>query len=151
MRGIWVINRKQLFISAFCVIVVIVALFMVNRSPITDSVPADSAAPNTRTLQMVTGEFSTTLKDGSKIEAYRWDPGTVVAYKGETVTLKITGVNGASHPFVIEGLNIEGEVKKGEVTEVTFKADKSGIYQIICMAHPDLTHNGPMIGYIVIL
>lgn len=151
MRGIWVINRKQLLFSALCAVVVIGALFMLNQSPISDSVPADSTAPNTRTLHMVTGEFSATLKDGSEIEAYRWDPGTVVAHNGETVTLKITGVNGASHPFVIEGLNIEGEVKQGEVTEVTFKAEKAGIYQIICMAHPDLAHNGPMIGYIVIL
>ncbi|WP_235941516.1 cupredoxin domain-containing protein [Paenibacillus puerhi] len=103
-----------------------------------------------RTLHMVTGEFKSTDKNGGEIEAYRWDPGTVYVKRGDHVRLTIRGINGASHPFVIEGLNIKGEVKKGQETVVTFHADQSGIYRLICLAHPDAAHNGPMIGYVVV-
>ncbi|MCI3923091.1 cupredoxin domain-containing protein [Paenibacillus sp. TRM 82003] len=103
-----------------------------------------------RVIHMVTGEFSATTKDGKKIEAYRWDPGTVFVNKGENVKLKLYGVNGENHPFLIEGLNIQGVVKKGEETVVNFHASKEGIYRIICLTHPDAANEGPMIGYIVV-
>jgi heme/copper-type cytochrome/quinol oxidase subunit 2 len=59
-------------------------------------------------------------------------------------------VNGDSHPFIIEGLNVKGEVKKGKETVVSFTAQKEGIYRIICTTHSDIAHNGPMVGYIVV-
>lgn len=108
------------------------------------------AATDTRTIHLVTGEFKATTADGQSIEAYRWDPGTIVVRKGEQVKLNIRGINGASHPFIIEGLGIRGEVRKGEETIVSFQTDKPGIYRIICLTHPDAAHNGPMIGYIVV-
>jgi plastocyanin len=103
-----------------------------------------------RTIHMVTGEFKTTGADGKPIEAYRWDPGTIYVKKGETINLSIYGVNGTSHPFVIDGLNVRGEVKKGKDTVVTFRADQPGTYRIVCLTHPDIAHNGPMVGYIVV-
>ncbi|MNT97662.1 hypothetical protein D3C72_2400340 [compost metagenome] len=57
-------------------------------------------------------------------------------------------MNGESHPFLIEGLNISGEVKKGKETIVHFTANQAGTYRLICMTHTDMGHNGPMIGYI---
>jgi len=104
-----------------------------------------------RTIQLVTGEFKSAGPDGKEIEAYRWDPGTVVVKKGELIKLSIYGVNGASHPFIIEGLGVKGEVKKGKETVVSFRADKPGTYRIICLTHPDIAHNGPMVGYIVVV
>ncbi|TDF94199.1 hypothetical protein E1757_24665 [Paenibacillus piri] len=103
-----------------------------------------------RTISIVTTEFKSTGPDGKPIEVYRWDPGTIHVKPGELIHLSIFGVNGASHPFVIEGLNIKDEVKKGKETIVTFKAEKTGTYRIICQTHPDLAHNGPMVGYIVV-
>ncbi|CAG7628210.1 hypothetical protein PAESOLCIP111_02996 [Paenibacillus solanacearum] len=103
-----------------------------------------------RTIHLVTGEFKSTGPDGSTIEAYRWDPGTVYVKKGERIRLSIFGVNGASHPFIIDGLNIKGEVKKGQETVVSFRADRPGIYRIICLTHPDIAHHGPMVGYLVV-
>ncbi|WP_420819427.1 cupredoxin domain-containing protein [Paenibacillus thalictri] len=111
---------------------------------------ATGAAGEPRTIQLVTGEFKSTTADGKNIEAYRWDPGTIYVKKGEKINLSIYGVNGDSHPFVIEGLNVKGEVKKGKETIVSFKADKEGVYRIICLTHPDIAHNGPMVGYIVV-
>jgi heme/copper-type cytochrome/quinol oxidase subunit 2 len=107
-------------------------------------------AGQARTIHIVTGEFKTTGNDGKPIEAYRWDPGTIHVKQGELIKLSIFGVNGASHPFIIDGLNIKGEVKKGQETVVTFQAEKPGTYRIICLTHPDIAHNGPMVGYIVV-
>ncbi len=104
-----------------------------------------------RTIQLVTGEFKAVSADGKQIEAYRWDPGTIVVNRSEMVRLSIYGVNGVSHPFIIEGVNVKGEVKKGEETTVSFTADKPGTYRLVCLSHPDIAHNGPMIGYIIVI
>ena len=70
-----------------------------------------------------------------EVETYRWDPGTIVVNQGDIVTLEIVGINGAAHPFVIEGYNVSGAIKRGEVTRVTFTADKAGIFKITCGVH----------------
>jgi plastocyanin len=93
-----------------------------------------------REVKIVTGEF----KSG-KMEAYRWDPGTVVMHQGDHVILKMFGVNGTKHPFVIQGLGVEGEVVKGKETVVKFQASVPGIYEIVCTSHPE------MVGYLVVL
>ncbi|ALC90258.1 hypothetical protein AM500_11035 [Bacillus sp. FJAT-18017] len=103
-----------------------------------------------REIHMVTGEFSTTLKNGKKIEAYRWDPGTIFMEKGEKVRLVIYGVNGEEHPFHIENTDIKGTVKKGAETVVDLSLAKEGVYRLICEVHPDKERNGPMIAYIVV-
>jgi plastocyanin len=101
-------------------------------------------------INMVTGEFKTKTKDGKEIEAYRWDPGTIHVPEGKEVTFSIYGVNGEEHPFIIEGTDIKGTVKKGKETLFTTRFDKEGIYRLICIKHPDIKHNGPMIAYIVV-
>lgn len=103
-----------------------------------------------RTIQMVTGEFEAKLPDGKKIEAYRWDPGTIFLNKGEKVNLSIYGVNGAEHPFSIEGTTIKGTVKQGKETIVPLQFKEEGVYRLICHMHPDIANNGPMIAYIVV-
>ncbi|WP_088105834.1 cupredoxin domain-containing protein [Halalkalibacter urbisdiaboli] len=101
-------------------------------------------------LHMVTGEFKTKTEDGKEIEAYRWDPGSIHIPKGENVKLRIFGVNGMEHPFVIEGTDIKGSVKKGEETVVQLNFDEAGTYRLICTAHASIENNGPMIAYIVV-
>ncbi|MEH7547627.1 MULTISPECIES: cupredoxin domain-containing protein [Bacillaceae] len=103
-----------------------------------------------RQIHMVTGEFKTTMKDGKEIEAYRWDPGTIVLKKGEKVNLIISGINGTEHPFYIEGTTLKGTVKKGQDTLVPLQFQKEGTFRLICEVHPDRAHNGPMIAYIVV-
>ncbi|MCK6205304.1 hypothetical protein KZX50_07570 [Bacillus infantis] len=110
----------------------------------------DKAAAAPREIHMVTGEFKATLPDGKELEAYRWDPGTIFIKEGEEVVLKISGINGMEHPFIIEGTDIKGIVKKGGETSVPVKIDKEGIYRLVCLTHPDRGSNGPMIGYIVV-
>ncbi len=69
------------------------------------------------------------------VETYRYTPGTVIVNEGDTVTLEIAGINGKEHPFHLEGYDVSGNVKRGEVTRVTFKADKAGIFKLVCEIH----------------
>ena len=69
------------------------------------------------------------------VETYRYTPGTVVVNEGDTVILEIVGINGKEHPFHIEGYGVNGVVKRGEVTTVTFLADKPGIFKLLCELH----------------
>jgi len=103
-----------------------------------------------RKIHLVTGEFSSELQDGTKLEAYRWDPGTIFLKTGEQVHLSILGINGKEHPFIIENTNIKGTVKKGEETIVPLQFQEKGIYRLICLTHADKHHEGPMIAYIIV-
>ena len=80
---------------------------------------------------------------------YRWDPGTIVVEKGDQVVLHFYGVQGMFHPFEI-GLGVKGEVKKGMVTTVSFTPEEEGTYEIVCSAHADMEHQGPMFGYLIV-
>ncbi|MGM7724619.1 cupredoxin domain-containing protein [uncultured Metabacillus sp.] len=101
-------------------------------------------------INMVTGEFTSTTADGKKIEAYRFDPGTIVIPKDKDVTLSIFGVNGEEHPFYIEGTDIKGTVKKGEETIVPLHFKKEGTYRLVCDTHSHAGHGVPMIATIVV-
>jgi plastocyanin len=70
-----------------------------------------------------------------EVSTYRWDPGTIIVNQGDTVTLEIVGINGDEHPFTIEGYWITDTVRRGQITRVTFVADKAGIFKIICRKH----------------
>lgn len=147
VNNVWMLRRKHLLLAVGIIILIAAAILYGGR----DQLTAVTGKPlKERTIHMVTGEFKTKLPDGKEIEAYRWDPGTVFVEKGESIKLIIYGVNGEGHPFIIEGTNIKGEVTKGKETIVPFKAEKEGVYRIICLTHPDAAHNGPMIGYIVV-
>lgn len=80
------------------------------------------------------------------IDAYQWVPGTIVVNEGDTVMLKFYGVNGDEHPTTIDGYDQEFTVRRGELTEVQFVADKVGTFQITCHAHPPT-----MVAHLVVL
>ena len=70
-----------------------------------------------------------------EISTYRWEPGTIVVNQGDVVTLEIIGINGKEHPLIIEGYDVSATVKRGQITSVTFTADKAGIFKITCGVH----------------
>lgn len=147
MSKVWVINRNILRLIGLIALLAVLgwSFWLWNRAE-----PSMGTPDNPRVIHMVTAEFSTKLPDGRELEVYRWDPGTIFAKEGETVELRILGVNGERHPFRIEGLDVQGEVVKGKETVVTFKAGKEGIYRIVCPTHSDPANGGPMIGYLVV-
>ncbi|MDR4948225.1 cupredoxin domain-containing protein [Neobacillus cucumis] len=134
------------FVAVAIILASVSAWFMLKAGDITVFNQQDKI----RQIHMVTGEFKSTMKDGKEIEAYRWDPGTIILKKGEKVNLIISGINGVEHPFYIEGTSIKGTVKKGEDTFVPLQFQKEGTYRLICEMHTDRAHNGPMIAYIVV-
>jgi heme/copper-type cytochrome/quinol oxidase subunit 2 len=148
MNNMFIITKKQLRIVGLGLILIVLAytFWMWNQSDST----AASSAEEPRIIHMVIGEFSSTTKNGKEFEVYRWDPGTVSIKQGESIELRILGVNGDHHSFVIEGMDIKGDIIKGKETVVRFTAENEGTYRIICMNHSDLAHQGPMIGYIVV-
>ncbi|WP_045523988.1 cupredoxin domain-containing protein [Neobacillus niacini] len=136
-----------ILVSAF-LLVIISAWFLLKAGD--TAVFNQTATEDVREIHMVTVEYKTTMKDGKKIEVYRWDPGTINVDAGEKVNLYINGINGEEHPFYIEGTDIKGTVKKGEETMVPLQIDKEGTYRLICEVHGDRDHNGPMIADIIV-
>ncbi|MEW8988122.1 MAG: cupredoxin domain-containing protein, partial [Bacillus sp. (in: firmicutes)] len=131
----FVLKRRTLYFIALIAFIAIVGSIWLSLKP--DATPAIGGQnEQIREIHMVTGEFKSTMEDGKEIEAYRWDPGTIFLEKGEKVSLKILGVNGKEHPFIIEGTDIKGVVKKGKETVVPLQFDKEGTYRLICLTHP---------------
>jgi heme/copper-type cytochrome/quinol oxidase subunit 2 len=82
---------------------------------------------------------------GSKI----WVPSTIVAHKGDKVTLKlINNVPGdpSQHGFAIPDYKIAEIVDRGTPKEMSFTADRAGVFATICQLHP--AHVG---GQLVVL
>ena len=150
-----VVKKRQLQWAAVIVLVVLVATAVwrwnaVEPTLANAEVGSANGGAETQVFQIVTGEFETTDRAGKMLEAYVWSPGNIVVKKGVPVELRITGISGEKHPFVIEGLGIKGTVTKGETTIVRFTADHAGTYPIQCLTHTDLRSGGPMVGYIVV-
>jgi len=112
-------------------------------------VPTAYAA--TVTYQIVTNEIEAKQEDGTSVEAYRFDPAIYPVQQGDEVVLQIRGLKGHDHPIEIEGYNIKDVVRRNAVTSIRFKASKPGVYRVICTAHADAKHNGPMEGYLVVI
>ncbi|BBI35277.1 cupredoxin domain-containing protein [Cohnella abietis] len=152
MSKIVILSRKKIqFYSIIAAVVILAGAYIGWQQ----SKPAGTPVKNvsgegTQVLQLVTGKFTAVADNGKNLEAYLFYPGTVVANKGQPVELRITGINGQSHRFEIEGLNISGEVHKGKTTIIRFTPKEAGVYSIVCQTHGDSKSGGPMVGYIVV-
>lgn len=147
MSKIFVVTKKQIRLFAAILLIVLIAAACLKWNQSKETI---GASQEPRVFHLVTGEFKTTTKEGRAFEVYRWDPGTIIVNAGDPVELRIAGVNGQSHPFVIEGLNVKGEVVKGKTTVVRFTAERKGTYPIVCLTHDTMENSGPMVGYIVV-
>ena len=65
-----------------------------------------------------------------------WEPTTIVAKKGDTVTLKLINRHADEHGFEIAAFGVKEVVDGNKAKDVTFKADKAGIFPIKCQLHP---------------
>ncbi|MFO7262665.1 MAG: cupredoxin domain-containing protein [Bacillota bacterium] len=146
----WVIHGRNLLQGLVLVAVIVAGGYGIwALQPM--AVPSAAAEMHVKTFDVVAVEFDDEdPKTGQEREVYRWDPGTIVVQKGDRVRLNIHGLNGDKHPFLIEGLNVQGEVARGEVQTVEFVAKERGVYRLVCLVHTDAHNHGPMIGYIVV-
>jgi plastocyanin len=71
-----------------------------------------------------------------EVSAYAFTPSTVVVNQGDRVTLRIFGVNGDLHRIYVEGYaqNVV-ELNRGRSVDISFTADESGLFQIVCSNH----------------
>ncbi|MFC0472257.1 hypothetical protein ACFFHM_17600 [Halalkalibacter kiskunsagensis] len=143
-----VIKKKWIFLAIVLLLVGFSWYFFQSR--ITTEAGAIPSTEETLEIHMVTSEITSTTEGGKEIESYRWDPGTIFVPKDKNVTLRMYGVNGAQHPFMIEGTDIEGIVQKGQETLVDLHFTEKGVYRLICTAHSHIDNDGPMIAYIVV-
>lgn len=73
--------------------------------------------------------------EGSKV----WIPGTIVVKKGDTVRIK--GINNVKsepsvHGLAVPAFNVQAVVNQGKAETIEFKADKAGVFPIMCHLHP---------------
>ncbi|PYN04129.1 MAG: hypothetical protein DME07_04280 [Candidatus Rokuibacteriota bacterium] len=65
-----------------------------------------------------------------------WEPTSIAAKKGDSVTLQLINRHADEHGFEIAAFSVK-EVVGGETTStVKFTADKAGIFPIKCQLHP---------------
>jgi plastocyanin len=81
-----------------------------------------------------------------EVSTYRFDPNQIIVNQGDEVTLEVLGVNGAEHPTAIDGYDISFTVKRGQLSTVSFTADKAGVFQFRCGIHQP-----SMIGELIVL
>jgi nitrosocyanin len=65
-----------------------------------------------------------------------WEPPSVIAKKGDTVTLKLINRHADEHGYEIAAFGVKEVVDGNKAKDVTFKADKAGIFPIKCHLHP---------------
>ena len=66
-------------------------------------------------------------------ERGNWSPQTLEVEQGEEVTLVIRNVDAVTHGFYLPGLDLTvGEIKAGDVREITFTPQVAGEYGFYC-------------------
>lgn len=75
-----------------------------------------------------------------EVSSYIWEAGPLVGYQGDTVELVIFIINGDKHDTHIEdpdGIEVvmHQNLSRGREYIIPFKAEKAGIYQLICTEH----------------
>jgi len=70
-----------------------------------------------------------------EIEVYLFVPSQIIVNQDDDVTLEFVGVNGANHPTTIAGYDKSFALQRGHVTRISFKADKPGVFAIVCGTH----------------
>ena len=80
------------------------------------------------------------------VETYAFSPSVIVVNQGDTVNIKMLGLNGALHKISIENYIDEFDIHRGELKEISFVVDKAGTFKMSC----DI-HRPAMEGYLMVL
>lgn len=109
-----------------------------------------SYTPKTRTINMFAvpgwiGEMATIpafkefapqdfkkggLNDGN--EVFVWDPQSIAACAGDTISLQIGNPGPDDHTFTLPDFSVNTPIPTGKVTPVSFKVTKAGIFDYYC-------------------
>jgi nitrosocyanin len=95
----------------------------------------------------VAGEVSLTVVNVETPQGVKiWEPASVAARKGDTVTLKLINRHADEHGYEIAAFNVKEVVDGNKSKDVTFKADRSGVFPIKCHLHP-----AHVVGQLIVL
>ena len=81
-----------------------------------------------------------------EVSTYVWQPSQIIVTEGDDVVLEFIGINGAEHPTTIVGYDKTLVLKRGHVIRLEFKANKVGVFPIVC-SH----HRPSMVGELIVL
>jgi plastocyanin len=117
----------------------------------------------TQAIDVIMGEGETIAEVNGEeeivAEFHRWEPGVIVVNKGDTVDLTVTNPRGNAHTLILPefGVTTPRLDARGGSAEVSFIADKAGVFQYAC----GLPHNHEtgdcdadhkrMVGYLIVL
>ncbi len=130
-----------------------------TATPTTTPTPA----PVVQTLDLIMGEGETIAEvDGEDVivaEFHRWEPGVIVVNKGDIVDLTVTNPRGSAHSFVLPDFGVVTPRldSRGGTAQVTFTADKAGVFQFACGLPYDAEagdcdpEHRRMVGYLIVL
>ncbi len=65
-----------------------------------------------------------------------WEPSSVIAKKGDVVKLKLINRHAEEHGYEIPAFGVKEVVDGNKTKDISFTADKSGIFAIKCHLHP---------------
>jgi plastocyanin len=89
------------------------------------------------------------VKEGEEwqVSKYSFNPATIVVNQGDKVTLRIFGINGDLHTIILEHyLTTPQTLNRGRFLDISFTADRPGIFQLICT-----NHEPGMRGWLIVL
>ncbi len=114
----------------------------------TDGIPPPETDPESLSLgygYTPAGEYDAENPNKWQVATYMFSPGAMSVVKGDTVTLRMFGVNGDEHLVFVEAPDGSVVVEpftanRGREYEVSFTADQGGHYKLICSTHgPTMT------------
>lgn len=114
----------------------------------TDGIDAPDTDPTTLSAGYgfkAPGEYNTENPAEWQVATYMFAPGAMSVVQGDEVTMRIFGVNGNEHALLVQAPDgstaVESfTVNRGQETAVSFTADQTGHYKLICANHaPTMT------------
>jgi nitrosocyanin len=93
------------------------------------------------------GEISLTVVNVvSPQDVKIWEPTSVVAKKGDRVTLRLVNKHADEHGYEIAAFGVKEVVPGDKTATVSFTADRAGVFPIKCHLHP-----AHVVGQLVVL
>src|SRR3990172_7847344 len=124
-------------------------VFYMNAIEIKGGTAADKLAPPAQNPETLGKTFSyvapgkvTGNPTRWEVGAYQFNPSALTVFQGDRVKLVLFVVNGDIHKDRIEGPDgrtvvAETEHNRGRLYDISFIADKAGIYQLRCDEHKE--------------
>ncbi|MBI4303392.1 MAG: cupredoxin domain-containing protein [Chloroflexi bacterium] len=118
-------------------------------------------AVQTRTANVTMGEGLVIAPDDTTVGRFRrWEPNTLVVFKGDKVVLNVSNPRTSVHSLSMAGFSVNtGAIAPQGSKTVEFTADKAGQFLFRCGTPPNLTatprecdpDHGRLTGYLIVL